>query len=503
MSGFEGGWDASLVNTASSQTITGVKHFSVQQFFDSDAVFDAPAPFAAGNPTTTLNGAIDGVVTSIVVAAGFAVSSGFVVLIDFEKMLVTAGGTTTTWTVTRAYGNTQPATHANAATVTQVQLVSIGVGDDVWYALGGRGFAQVADFRQGSAASPNTWGLGPTLKVSRSDSIPEANMPLGGGANFMGNGAIWGSAAGDVNNQASVNAVIGTAINFSTQNTHNDDAQGITGVGRVDGSGTGYGIGAYLKGQRNTTAGGTNALEVRSSNLVAQDDPYMPTTASKTMGVWATADGAAPSAVAFAAGTFGSSQPWHVGFAATSGSVDQQAFRDDSSSDTSLLINGTHASAAIAVKSGSGPVLIGELTAQSATSLFEVFATASKDPIARWGSTGAADSHSLRLNNGSGTLYLAFVCGGSNLFLTGTVAGDTGVKVFTAAKSYHIGGTTRVVTVTGGNLLGFYAVAPVAQAAAITAPTAPSAAYVQAEATAMKTAVDAIRVALTNIGITL
>ncbi len=38
--------------------------------------------------------------------------------------------------------------------------------------------------------------------------------------------------------------------------------------------------------------------------------------------------------------------------------------------------------------------------------------------------------------------------------------------------------------------------------AAITSPTAPSAAYVQAEATSAKTAIDAIRVALQNVGIT-
>jgi hypothetical protein len=42
---------------------------------------------------------------------------------------------------------------------------------------------------------------------------------------------------------------------------------------------------------------------------------------------------------------------------------------------------------------------------------------------------------------------------------------------------------------------------PVARAAAITSPTAPGASYVQAEAAAMKTAVDAIRVALANFGI--
>lgn len=52
------------------------------------------------------------------------------------------------------------------------------------------------------------------------------------------------------------------------------------------------------------------------------------------------------------------------------------------------------------------------------------------------------------------------------------------------------------------NAIGFYGATPVTRAAAIASPTAPSAAYVQAEAQAVKTAIDAIRTALTNIGIT-
>lgn len=48
-----------------------------------------------------------------------------------------------------------------------------------------------------------------------------------------------------------------------------------------------------------------------------------------------------------------------------------------------------------------------------------------------------------------------------------------------------------------------YGAVPINRAAAIATPTAPGAAYVQAEAQSMKTAVDAIRVALQNYGITL
>lgn len=61
-----------------------------------------------------------------------------------------------------------------------------------------------------------------------------------------------------------------------------------------------------------------------------------------------------------------------------------------------------------------------------------------------------------------------------------------------------------IVSGAGGvSNVGLNNAAPVPRAAAIASPTAPSAAYVQAEAQSMKTAVDAIRVALQNIGITL
>ena len=69
------------------------------------------------------------------------------------------------------------------------------------------------------------------------------------------------------------------------------------------------------------------------------------------------------------------------------------------------------------------------------------------------GSAGASDAFSLRLNNASGTVYLAFVAGGAGNFLTGTATGDTGIKVATAGKAWHIGGTTKVLTVSGGDVL--------------------------------------------------
>jgi hypothetical protein len=62
---------------------------------------------------------------------------------------------------------------------------------------------------------------------------------------------------------------------------------------------------------------------------------------------------------------------------------------------------------------------------------------------------------------------------------------------------------TAIITVNSTGTLSFFTGAGSAQGAAITAPTAPGAVYAQAEAASMKTAVDAIRVLLTNLGLTL
>jgi len=53
-----------------------------------------------------------------------------------------------------------------------------------------------------------------------------------------------------------------------------------------------------------------------------------------------------------------------------------------------------------------------------------------------------------------------------------------------------------------GGTVGLYGVTPVAKASAIGAPTAPSGAYAQAEAQSAVTAINSIRTALSNLGIT-
>lgn len=70
-------------------------------------------------------------------------------------------------------------------------------------------------------------------------------------------------------------------------------------------------------------------------------------------------------------------------------------------------------------------------------------------------------------------------------------------------RNIQLGNTTGTKIGTASTQkLGLWGAVPVVQAGAITTPTDPSATYVQAEAQAMKTAVDAIRVAIKNAGIT-
>lgn len=76
----------------------------------------------SNNPSTTLNGAINSAVTSIVVAAatGFSTSANYRIIVDSEIMNVTAGAGTTTWTVARGQEGTAAASHSSGATVKQI-----------------------------------------------------------------------------------------------------------------------------------------------------------------------------------------------------------------------------------------------------------------------------------------------------------------------------------------------------------------------------------------------
>lgn len=75
---------------------------------------------------TTLNGALSAATTSITVTANssFPGSGNYTIIVDNEEMTVTAGQGTNNWTVTRGVNGTQAASHSSSANVYQA---SVGV----------------------------------------------------------------------------------------------------------------------------------------------------------------------------------------------------------------------------------------------------------------------------------------------------------------------------------------------------------------------------------------
>jgi len=109
---------------------------------------------------------------------------------------------------------------------------------------------------------------------------------------------------------------------------------------------------------------------------------------------------------------------------------------------------------------------------------------------------------------GAGDIYLDYPSGGNLYVRRNGLAyclkfNSSGQPSLNDGVNLALGTTTgtQIGTATTQKL-ALYGKTPIVQQGAITTPTAPSATYVQAEAQSMKTAVDAIRIALTNIGIT-
>lgn len=80
---------------------------------------------------TTLNGGIDAVVIAAVVrdALGFPTTGDYKVTIDDERLAVTAGQGTTSWTVTRGVDGTSAAIHADGAAVYLYQETYASIDD--------------------------------------------------------------------------------------------------------------------------------------------------------------------------------------------------------------------------------------------------------------------------------------------------------------------------------------------------------------------------------------
>lgn len=323
--------------------------------------------------------------------------------------------------------------------------------------------AQLLGVVKGTAAAPDS-SVNPLIKAERLIQVNEAAI---GGDGSEQLSAIVGICVGTAGCETQPVGVLGLAKTSSTVSFPGNDATGIFGIGRVIDSGTGFGIGGAVEGRRDTNTGKCYALEARTTNQTATDGVYNANGASDSMGIWITAGGPTGrlNAAAIQIGAVNTCQ-WDIGIGfnkiSSVSAVKTASYRDDGDAATSILINGAHATAAIAIASGSGALCIGETTPTAAGILLEVISGTGADPFVQFGSVAANQGYGVRLRNSSGVSNW-FVASSANEFLTGTAAGDGGIRAATSGKKLHLGGTASVIAVTQSNQLGFFQHATAAQ----------------------------------------
>lgn len=193
--------------------------------------------------------------------------------------------------------------------------------------------AQLWELSSGTVAAPVT-AVGPLLKISKTefmDAAVAANK-----ADNESNAAMAVYSIGNPGSEIQTNAGL-FAAKGSPVGT---DVVGLWTTGLVNGSGDGIGTGAYIEGRRDTTTGKIMGAEVRVTNQTVTALTYQSTGFSSSA-LWLTAGGTANTAAGVAIGPV-NGQKFEVGFAATTSSIASQTFRDDSSSVTSVDINGSH-----------------------------------------------------------------------------------------------------------------------------------------------------------------
>lgn len=337
------------------------------------------------------------------------------------------------------------------------RVIRWGTGDDLSvYAAGGA--ASRLDIRAGSGGTiagdgaPDT-ALQPLMKVQRVVRVTGAELAAvtsGDGGEYMNTLSVQTRNAADSEVQA-VGLMVG-ARTYSTAGVHND-ACALYAVGRAMAGATGSGFAAFLAGRRDDSTGRLTTLELHAFNNGA-DGELLTAGASSTKLIWATCAGAGQTAAVLQVGN-----PWGQQFryvlhangqiaGGKTGGVSEAVFRDDSAAKVSIDIYGSHADAALRVADTAGRVLFGGSAFNYANSRLEVQASAGTyDPLAAFFVAGRS-SFGVRFANGVSAGQMLFVSGGTGNFLTGTVAGDSGIQLPTA-QTWHVGangsrGTLRV-----------------------------------------------------------
>jgi uncharacterized protein YaiE (UPF0345 family) len=338
-------------------------------------------------------------------------------------------------------------TPVNVAGDTMTGPLALGTGDaeQIFVATTGQ---RLNSFR-GAAASPDT-SPHPVVKNARLIELLTAAVTGDGGEQAAVGLDV---AVGTASNQVQVVGRRAGAISVGAY-----DAAALYGTGIASTGSTGVAIGVVAAARRTVDTGKVSALQVTSGNLTATAGTYGTTGLSDTGGGWIVASGNSDSGAGLVFGNpYGMQFKVGIGFPAQvaggkTGAVADSSFRDDGTAAQSIDIRGTHATAAIHVANGSGPVLIGIDAAVSSASRLEVISAlgSTASAMIRLGSTSGSLAHIVQLRNGLAT-HNMFIAGSAGDFLTGTAGGDAGWRSNSSGKAFHIGGTVSCIKVTTAN----------------------------------------------------
>lgn len=200
-------------------------------------------PFLFTTLCDTLTSNINNSATSFAVVNGVQIANGDLILIDSEKMLVSAGGGTTSLTVVRAQLGTSAASHLAGAVITNLFLASVAEGGgvtnasgfDIIFATDAVGASPVAYER---VLWTSTQGMIEAHVISQPTSATNYVMYV-----LWGNAAVTTdqsnpTAVWDANFQLIAHVPDGTTLSLADSTTHNigTNSGATAGVGEIDGA---------------------------------------------------------------------------------------------------------------------------------------------------------------------------------------------------------------------------------------------------------------------------
>lgn len=325
--------------------------------------------------------------------------------------------------------------------------------------------------RDGSTAAPVTTS-GPSFKVSRKEALTVGTIEAAGGVGTDGAdqvAAIAGLSQGGEASETQTVGLYGAAKNGSNSETGNPDASGGYFIGRVTGgtSSKATAIGATIVGRRDVDTADISGAEISANNATLVAGTYSSTGASKTRVLWLYASGTADGgAIVNIGNPFGRKAEVAIGIPnQNGGAASNSTFRDDGEAKRSIDIRGKHSEGAIIVGAESGAVILGAsaLTTTTTQKLeINVGSTASM-PALRL-QANANTSLGIRMNNTSANFDIG-QAGAADQLMLNTVGGD-GVIIVGNSSTLHIGRSAAVAVLKVGSGIGFYGKAPVARSEA-------------------------------------